>query len=1254
MNRMTMTTVCVVLVLLGMAAFAASVPDNDGAETEFRGSALDVSRIQNEKDCTFMGTIFKVIKDADTIDRTGSLPGLDIIIDSPSVKDGCFEGSSVRTVLLTDKVKSIGKDAFKDCTDLESFTRYGKMPLSIGADAFVGCADLRLFDIRGDVSVEGEILDSGRLVDLLTDPEVTSSDIPHRSLVRIGSLGGLLNGAMFKDGTIKVSYIGQGMLEMRSDDGIRTGCSNTITQRDDVYSFEPFSGKDSTIAHRTIHIDFVPEDIEDRDIVMTGDVVELLDLTNGDPDARCWRGWYDTDLKKLIGKSIDRETVKKLDVDTLKLRPDSSDFTLTYETWGTPSTENPVARTSITSNWSSKYISIPDTQHYRCIGWIERNVPDKIFHPVGSEVRTFKSHSVDAVWVPLDEYVYTVTYLNVDGTVLNASESYGHGMKASIGDMTPADETSEKMLDGWLIDGEGKVLRSGDKFTMYGNVKLVPSMKDRPGHEVDYIVDGVVYSTQFAGDNFPMTVSCDDPLDAKRIFTGWCSGEIGPLFNRDSAILDGVDSLNATWREKREITLAYMSEGERIGAPVRLLEKDIVTVGTEATKPHHNLVGWSDGDTIHPQGSTFEIICDTVLTAVWEEMEKISLTYHPYGQEPASLNLYPDETTEISSDHGMRERHIFLGWSSAENGTVEHSPGDSVMFDSDTDLYTIWREALVFTASYFSDGQPLGEPTEIYEASVFEISADAAKAHHILKGWTDGASQYANGDTITVTGNIVLDAVWEEMPKYALTYRLPSGDALKSEHYPDEDVEIASCPEKVDGKVFIGWSESEGTDVSYRIGDMIRLVSDLELHPCWRASQEFTVSFQSDGAAVSDPLTFREGDSITVHADVSKEHHTLKGWSDGERILEDGSVVTIDRDLVFSAVWEEMRKFTLTYHPYGAEPFSVLLHPDEETMISAEHGIREGFLFLGWSLSEDGDPEYAAGEGLLLENDLDLYTVWRLAEDFTLSYVSDEKPLGDPIAVKEGESVTVHADVSKEHHTLKGWSDGSSMHLDGSVIMISGNIVLTAVWEEMPKYTVTYHPLGSDPIPKLYYIDETATVMCEPGEKTGFSFIGWSATENGEVLYRNGDAVATTEDISLYPVWKQDEESSTDPPVVNPPVDPPVVEDPSDDSDDDYEDDWWDDPRYDDWEDDDSTSDDSQGDDTNDDSNDDSNDDPSIVTPPVDDPSGEEPADVPQDDQIGDSDDEGDTENGSSVPVTALAAVCALVAAIVVVVIRRS
>ena len=60
------------------------------------------------------------VDDADTVSYTdGTLPGANIYITSPSVKDGAFSGcTGLVNVVMSDAVQTVGNGAFEGCTGL--------------------------------------------------------------------------------------------------------------------------------------------------------------------------------------------------------------------------------------------------------------------------------------------------------------------------------------------------------------------------------------------------------------------------------------------------------------------------------------------------------------------------------------------------------------------------------------------------------------------------------------------------------------------------------------------------------------------------------------------------------------------------------------------------------------------------------------------------------------------------------------------------------------------------------------------------------------------------------------------------------------------------------------------------------------------------------------------------------------------------------------------------------------------------------
>ena len=91
MNRTTTIAVCLAMLMIGFAYVAASSNDSSGEAGTFSDYELDVSGVDNLGTYTFMGTAYKVIKDADKTGYRASDIRADIIVDSAGIKDGDHE-----------------------------------------------------------------------------------------------------------------------------------------------------------------------------------------------------------------------------------------------------------------------------------------------------------------------------------------------------------------------------------------------------------------------------------------------------------------------------------------------------------------------------------------------------------------------------------------------------------------------------------------------------------------------------------------------------------------------------------------------------------------------------------------------------------------------------------------------------------------------------------------------------------------------------------------------------------------------------------------------------------------------------------------------------------------------------------------------------------------------------------------------------------------------------------------------------------
>lgn len=121
--------------------------------------------------------------------------------------------------------------------------------------------------------------------------------------------------------------------------------------------------------------------------------------------------------------------------------------------------------------------------------------------------------------------------------------------------------------------------------------------------------------------------------------------------------------------------------------------------------------------------------------------------------------------------------------------------------------------------------------------------------------------------------------------------------------------------------------------------------------------------------------------------------------------------------------------------------------------------------------------------------------------------------------VHKGMTVTLES-PTKEGHLFTGWEDENKKIYpageDGKVkITVTGAMTLTAVWK-VRTFTVTYVLLNGETRTETAAYGQNVTLGEEP--RTGYTFVGW---KDGENVYRAGETITVTGDMTLTAEWKK-------------------------------------------------------------------------------------------------------------------------------------
>ena len=311
---------------------------------------------------------------------------------------------------------------------------------------------------------------------------------------------------------------------------------------------------------------------------------------------------------------------------------------------------------------------------------------------------------------------------------------------------------------------------------------------------------------------------------------------------------------------------------------------------------------------------------------------------------------------------------------------------------------------------------------------------------------------------------------------------------------------------------------------------------------------EYPVTYDSAGGqeTPAGQTKYYKSDLKLSSAVPQKDGYVFKGWNDSKELngtlYAPGSTYTKDENLKLYAVWEK-QSYKITYHLDGGtnadgNPESYYA---EDPYVRLSDPSKEGYIFEGWYLSQDGDE--AVTEKTKLQGDVDLYARWRKDGTPALSVRWDKETLtasvsnmdcatGYGFVYGKGEDITletlgrhriaftsVTADQTFSFDT-SGIEEGNSFRgyvtykADGKEAVVYADPV---TYPE--KYTVYFDADGGECTEASREVSWGDAVGILPeSKKDYFEFTGWH-TEDGQTV--SDEQVFSEETVRLTASWKE-------------------------------------------------------------------------------------------------------------------------------------
>ena len=341
------------------------------------------------------------------------------------------------------------------------------------------------------------------------------------------------------------------------------------------------------------------------------------------------------------------------------------------------------------------------------------------------------------------------------------------------------------------------------------------------------------------------------------------------------------------------------------------------------------------------------------LVASYKAIPTCTVTIDANGGVGGSGSQTVQKGTTVTLEAPTKEGHLFKGWKD-EKGNSYPAGADgkvNITVNEDMKLTAVW-EARTFTVTYvLLDGKTRTE-TVAYGQKL--TLGEEPRTGYTFVGWKDGEKMYHAGETITVTEDKTLTAVWDTR-SFTVTYVLLNGKTRTETAAYGQNVTLGEEPRT--GYTFVGWKDGEKM---YHAGETITVTEDKTLTAVWD-TRSFTVTYVLlNGKTRTETAAY--GQNVTL-GEEPRTGYTFVGWKDGEKMYHAGETITVTEDKTLTAVWDT-RSFTVTYVLLNGKTRTETAAYGQNVTLGEEP--RTGYTFVGW---KDGEKMYHAGETITVTED---------------------------------------------------------------------------------------------------------------------------------------------------------------------------------------------------------------------------------------------------------------------------------------------
>ena len=283
------------------------------------------------------------------------------------------------------------------------------------------------------------------------------------------------------------------------------------------------------------------------------------------------------------------------------------------------------------------------------------------------------------------------------------------------------------------------------------------------------------------------------------------------------------------------------------------------------------------------------------------------------------------------------------------------------------------------------------------------------------------------------------------------------------------------------------------------------VTSNITLKALWQLYNSYSVVVTLDGNQYSQKVRENEVVNIANFNVPNKEGYKVKLYNEDNTEYDLTSQVTSDLNLI--AKYVALQKYTVKFNSNGGSKVSDVT-VTEGNQVQEPSVTRDGYILDGWYLDND-KYDFATP----ITKNITLKAKWNEGTRYTVTFNADGKVYKTSSAL-ENTKVSKPTDPTKAGYKFVEWQlDDKAFSFDTK---ITGDITLTAKFEKITAYTVTFNSDGGSEVKSQQVeVGKKATKPTDP-TKAGYSFGEWQL--NGKAY--NFDSTVNS-DITLKAAWKK-------------------------------------------------------------------------------------------------------------------------------------